>query len=78
MSQLKPYENLKNILTEGEEIILTDKAQKNINEILGIKEEKSKDNKDNILFKIKKFFLKIDSFFFSRKSRKWNSQYHKR
>jgi len=78
MNQLKPYENLKNILTESEEIILTDKAQKNINEILGIKEEQRTDNKDNILFKIKKFFLKIDSFIFSRKSRKWNSQYYKR
>ena len=84
MNQLKPYEMLKNILTDGEEIILTDRAQKNINELLDVKDKNVVEKelhvyqKSNILTKIKNFFLKIDNYIFIKKSRKWNTLYIKR
>ena len=84
MNQLKPYEMLKNILTDGEEIILTDRAQKNINELLDVKEENIIEKelhvykKSNLLLKIKNLFLKIDNWIFTKKSRKWNTSYNKR
>ena len=84
MNQLKPYEMLKNILTDGEDIILTDRAQKNINELLDVKDKNVVEKelhvyqKSNILTKIKNFFLKIDNWIFTKKSRKWNTSYNKR
>lgn len=71
--KLPPFQRLKNILTEGEEPLLTDKASKNLDELLGIKT-----SEPTFWDKVKDFFLKIDSKIFSKTSRKWNTYYHKR
>ena len=73
MEKLTPYQNLRNILTEGEQIILTNNGQKNLDQLLEIQKEKPK-NKNKIL----KFFIKIDNWIFSKKSRKWNTTFYKR
>jgi hypothetical protein len=75
---LTPYDKLKNILTEGEEIILTDKAQNNLNNLLGITEENIEPKKITWIDKVKISFNKIDEKIFSKKSRKRNTTYNKR
>ena len=73
--KLPPYQRLKNILTEGDEPVLTDKASRNLDSLLGIE---TKNVEPNFLEKIKSFFLKIDTKIFSKPSKKWNTFYHKR
>ena len=70
--KLPPYQRLKNILTEEENPHLTDKASKNLDELLGVKPKEP-----NMIDKIISFFKKIDSKIFAAKSRKWNTTYHK-
>jgi hypothetical protein len=71
--KLPPYQRLKSILTEGDEPHLTDKASKNLDDLLGIKP-----SEPTFWDKVKSFFLKIDEKIFSKPSRKWNTYYHKR
>jgi hypothetical protein len=70
--KLPPYQRLKTILSEGDEY-LTDKASKNIDEILGIKPKEP-----NFIRKFLLLLSKIDSKIFNKPSRKWNTSYHKR
>lgn len=70
--KLKPYQRLKNILTEGDP--LSDNGVRNLNDILGIKEEKS----ISLLQRIKDFFSKIDSYIFKKKDKMWNTTPYKR
>jgi len=70
--KLPPYQRLKTILIEGDSQ-LTEKASKNLDEILGIKPKEP-----TLWDKVKDFFLKIDLKIFSKPSRKWNTYYHKR
>jgi hypothetical protein len=70
--KLPPYQRLKTILTEGDSQ-LTKKVVKNLDEILGIKPKEP-----TFWDKVKDFFLKIDQKIFSKPSRKWNTNYHKR
>lgn len=73
--KLPPYQRLKNILTDGDEPYLTNKASRNLDALLGIETKKLE---PTIFDKIKSFFLKIDEKIFSKPSRKWNTFYHKR
>jgi hypothetical protein len=70
--KLPPYQRLKTILTEGDSQ-LTEKASKNLDEILGIKPKEP-----TFWDKVKDFFLKVDQKIFSKPYRKWNTYYHKR
>jgi hypothetical protein len=70
--KLPPYQRLKTILTEGDSQ-LTEKAAKNLDEILGIKPKEP-----TFWDKVKDFFLKVDQKIFSKPYRKWNTYYHKR
>ena len=66
--KLPPYQRLKATLKDGE-IELSSKASDALDELLGIKEKKQV----SIFDKIKKFFEKIDSMIFSKKSRMNNN-----
>jgi hypothetical protein len=59
--KLPPYQRLKMLVND--EPTLTDKASKNLDEILGVQ------NKPTVWDKIKELFNKIDSFIF------WNRPY---
>lgn len=72
IEKVVPYKRLKAILSEGSEPELTDQASKNIDDLLGIK-----DNPTNFWEKIKNFFSKIDSKIFS-KPEKISNRYQKR
>jgi hypothetical protein len=69
--KLKPYDRLKSILNEGE---LTEKGSDNLDEILGLKQEK----KATFWNKIVYLFNKIDSWIFRKPSKMWNTTYYKR
>jgi hypothetical protein len=60
--KVNPYQRLKNILTEGDEV-LTKKASNNIDEILGITQKKTE---KSIFKKFIDFFVMIDSKIFKR------------
>lgn len=72
--KLPPYQRLQNLFSEGEDPILTDKANKNINDLLGIKDTESP---KNIWSKIRDFLQKIDGYIFS-KNQKISNRYQKR
>lgn len=72
--KIKPYQRLQNLFSEGEEPVLTDKANDNINKLLGLDE---KEIKTSIWDKIKEFFLKVDGKIFAKNS-KISSRYQKR
>ncbi len=73
MDKLTPFQNLRNIITEGEELILTKQGEDNLKKLLGITEEKKPKKTNPIL----DFFKKIDEKIFKSPSRKWNNKYHK-
>lgn len=62
LQKIPPYQRLQNLFSEGEEPVLTEKANDNINELLGIKE---KEIEPSIWDKIKKFNDKL-SFRFKK------------
>lgn len=70
IEKVNSYQRLKIILSEGEES-LTEKASKNIDEILGI------DTKKSFIDKLKDIFNKIDSMIF-KKPNKITNRYQKR
>jgi hypothetical protein len=70
--KLDTYRRLKSILTDGDE--LSDQGSKNLNEILGIKEEK----KSTLFDKILVLLGKIDSFIFKKSNKMWSNNPHKR
>jgi len=74
IQKIPPYQRLQSLFSEGEEPILTDKANDNINKLLGIKE---KEIEPSIWDKIKKFFSLIDGKIFAKNS-KISSRYQKR
>jgi hypothetical protein len=59
--KLPPYQRLKMLVND--EPTLTDKASKNLDEILGVQ------NKPTVWDKIKELFNKIDSFIFAKRSK---------
>lgn len=73
--KLPPYDRLKIIMKEGDKPELTDNANKNLNDILGIKNEKESFNLFNY---ISSFFKKIDSYIFKKSSRRYNTLFYKR
>lgn len=71
IQKLPPYNRLQNMFSEGEEPVLTEKANDNINKLLGV------EDKPSILDKIKKFFQKIDGYIFAKNGKitnKFNSR----
>jgi hypothetical protein len=74
IEKLPPYQRLQNLFSEGEEPVLTDKANDNINKLLGLEE---KERTPSIWDKIKKFFSTIDGKIFAKNS-KISSRYQKR
>ena len=68
--KLAPYQRLKTILNEGSET-LTTKAEKNLDELLGIEKQ------ETFWTKIHNFIIKIDQKIFKQKS-KISTQYHRR
>ncbi len=74
LQKIPPYQRLQNLFSEGEEPVLTEKANDNINELLGIKE---KEIEPSIWDKIKKFFSLIDGKIFA-KNQKITSRYQRR
>ena len=71
--KLRPYNRLKAVIKD-DDISLSDKAQDNLDAILGI--EKKVEN--SFLTKIKNLFKMIDSKIFTKPDRMWNTTYHKR
>jgi len=69
--KLKPYDKLRSIFNEGE---LTQKGSANLDDILGIKEEK----KITFLDKIVSLFKKFDSWLFKKPNKMWNTTSYKR
>jgi hypothetical protein len=74
LQKIPPYQRLQNIFSEEKESLLTNKANNNINKLLGIED---KEIKPSIFNKISKIFLWIDSKIFSKNS-KISSRYQKR
>lgn len=68
-----PFDRLKDIMSDGE---ISKKAYDNLDELLGIKEDKIQ--KTTLFSSIKRILLKIDNFLFKKPSRKWNTHYQKR
>ena len=60
--KLPPYQRLKMLVND--EPTLTDKASKNLDEILGVEK-----NKPTVWDKIKELFIKIDSLIFAKRSK---------
>ena len=74
IEKLAPYQRLQNLFSEGEDPILTNKANSNLNDILGVKDNIQL---PSILDKIKNFFKKLDGYIFA-KNKKISSRYQKR
>lgn len=74
IEKLKPYQRLQNLFSEGDEPVLTDKANDNINKLLGLEE---KEILPSIWDKIKNFFSLIDGKIFAKNS-KISNRYQKR
>lgn len=74
IQKLPPYQRLQNLFSEGEEPILTDKANSHINKLLGIEEKKYT---PSIFDKVKKFLMKIDGYIFA-KNGKISNRFQKR
>lgn len=68
--KLPPYQRLKILINDETE--LTEKGSKNLDILLGTEEKKP-----TIFDKIKRFFIKIDTIIFVKKS-KITNKYHKR
>ena len=68
IQSITPYQRLQNLFDEGKEPVLTEKANKNIDDILGLKENKTPSFWD----KIKSFFNKIDGYIFSKQTKVTN------
>lgn len=73
--KLPPYTRLKSILQEGQET-LTSKAEKNLDELLGVK-QMSKTN-SNFINKILEKLKKIDNFIFKKQVNLYNTRFNKR
>ncbi len=73
--KLPPYTRLKSILQEGHET-LTSKAEKNLDELLGVK-QMSKTN-SNFINKILEKLKKKDNFIFKKQVNLYNTRFNKR
>lgn len=71
IEKLPPYKRLQAILSDGSEPTLTEKANDNINSLLGL------EDKPTFWDRVKLFFNKIDSKIFS-KGPKISNRYQKR
>lgn len=67
IQSITPYQKLQNLFDEGKEPVLTEKANKNIDDILGIGEKEP-----TLWDKIKSFFKKIDGYIFTKPTKVTN------
>lgn len=73
--KIKPYQRLKLALKDEDDMTLSEKASKNLDELLGIEPKKKK---KAIWRKIALFFRKIDSKIFRKSNPMYNTTFHSR
>jgi hypothetical protein len=73
--KITPYQRLKLALKEDNDMTLSDKASKNLDELLGIEPEKKR---ITIWDKIVSIFNKIDSKIFRKSNPMYNTKFHSR